>query len=120
MTVCRIKSKLTYIFVSLCSFFYVLSSCTVNKDLQVVEADADKFFKRGGEIVTFEELKEGSKLYVLKCGNCHNLILPSKYTAAEWEKEYLPKEWAKAQVEDAQEKKKIAYFIYAKAKQPAK
>jgi hypothetical protein len=110
------KINTIYVASSLCFLFYVLTSCGVNQDFVVAEADADKFFKRGGDVVTFDELKKGSKLYIQKCGNCHNLILPSKYTQAEWEKTYLTREFDKAKVEDKEEKKQISYFIFAKCK----
>lgn len=29
-------------------------------------------------------LQAGRKLYVSKCGSCHTLILPEKYTAGQW------------------------------------
>jgi hypothetical protein len=110
------KINTIYVASSLVFLFYVLSSCGVNQDFVVAETDVDKFFKRGGDVVTYEELKAGSKLYIQKCGNCHNLILPSKYTQAEWEKEYLTKEFEKAKVESKDEKKQISYFIFAKSK----
>jgi hypothetical protein len=120
MTIKSIKINTIAVAGSFCFLFYVLTSCGVNKDFVVEEHDADKFFKRGGEIVTYEELKDGSKLYIQKCGNCHNLIVPSKYTREEWEKTYFTREFEKAKVEDAAEKKKISYFILAKAKPAAK
>jgi hypothetical protein len=116
MKIKKIKINTIAVASLMCALFYVLSSCGVNQDFVVAEHDADKFFKRGGDVVTFDELKSGSKLYIQKCGNCHNLIVPSKYTAAEWEKTYLPREFEKAKVEDAAEKKNISYFLYAKAK----
>jgi len=39
--------------------------------------------------VPYENLLEGRKLYVSKCGSCHNLYLPEKYTSKEWEKNLL-------------------------------
>lgn len=120
MKISKIKSNLVLMAIGLCSFFYVLSACSVNKEFQVTQEDSDKFFKRGADFVSLEDLQAGSKLYVLKCGNCHNLILPSKYTGAEWEKEYLAREFAKAQVEDDKEKKQITGFIMAKAKKVVK
>jgi hypothetical protein len=116
MKINRININTICVASGLCFLFYALSACGVSKDFVVEEHDADKFFKRGGEVVTFEELKEGSKLYVQKCGNCHNLIIPSKYTREEWEKNYLTKEFDRAKVEDAEQKKKISYFILAKSK----
>ena len=120
MTISKIKFNLVFVAASLCFFFYVLSACSVNKEFQVTEDDSNKFFKRGGEFVSLEDLQAGSKLYVVKCGNCHNLILPSKYTAVEWEKEHLTREFAKAKVEDEKEKKQITGFVFAKAKKVVK
>ena len=116
MKLYEIKFKIACVASSLGFLFYALSACTVNNEFQVSEQDIDKFWKRGGEVVTFEELKEGSKLYIQKCGNCHNLILPSKYTAAEWDQEYLPKEFGKAKVEEVREKRLISAFVAAKSK----
>lgn len=110
------KINMLYVASSLCFLFYILTSCGVNSNFVVNEADVDKFYKRGGDIVSYEELKAGSKLYIQKCGNCHNLILPSKYTQAEWEQLYLAKEFEKAKVEDKAEIKQISYFIFAKSK----
>jgi hypothetical protein len=31
------------------------------------------------------ELQAGRKLYVQKCGGCHTLFLPEKYTKQEWQ-----------------------------------
>jgi hypothetical protein len=116
MKLYEIKFKIAWVASSLCFLFYALSACSVNNEFQVSEQDIDKFWRRGGEVVTLDELKEGSKLYIQKCGNCHNLILPSKYTAAEWEQEHLPKEFVKAKVEEAREKRLISGFVAAKSK----
>jgi hypothetical protein len=116
MKIATTKINTIRVISSLCFMFYVLSSCGVSQDFVVSEQDADKFYKRGADVVTFEELKSGSKLYIQKCGNCHNLILPSKYTRDEWEKTHLTKEFEKAKVENKDEIKQITYFIFAKAK----
>ena len=34
---------------------------------------------------SLSELQSGRKLYVQKCGGCHTLFLPEKYTKAEWQ-----------------------------------
>ena len=33
---------------------------------------------------SLSELKLGRKLYIQKCGSCHTLFLPEKYTKQEW------------------------------------
>jgi len=37
------------------------------------------------ETTSLSELQAGRKLYVQKCGGCHTLYLPEKYTKAEWQ-----------------------------------
>lgn len=34
---------------------------------------------------TFEELKQGRKLYVDKCSSCHALVLPEKLSPEQWQ-----------------------------------
>ena len=34
---------------------------------------------------SLSDLTSGRKLYINKCGSCHNLILPEKYTKREWQ-----------------------------------
>ncbi len=34
---------------------------------------------------TLDTLKTGRELYVNKCGGCHNLYLPARYTKQEWQ-----------------------------------
>lgn len=36
--------------------------------------------------IPLETLKKGRELYVTKCGSCHNLFLPSRYTQTQWVK----------------------------------
>ena len=35
-------------------------------------------------IASLSELQAGRKSYIRKCGNCHTLYMPEKYTEAEW------------------------------------
>jgi nitrate/TMAO reductase-like tetraheme cytochrome c subunit len=99
----------------LCCVLYIFTSCGVNKEFQVTANDADKL-KNRGYMATTKELEEGYKLYVVKCGNCHNLTAPSKYTTSEWQLTYINKELEKAKVEDSKEKKLISMFIFSKSK----
>ena len=34
--------------------------------------------------ISLNTLKTGRELYIYKCGSCHNLYLPDKYTRQEW------------------------------------
>ena len=36
---------------------------------------------------TLAELQAGRKIYISKCGGCHNLYLPEKYTKQEWSRQ---------------------------------
>jgi hypothetical protein len=90
-------------------------ACSVNKDFQVTTNEVDVLRNRG-YMANVKELKEGYGLYVSKCGGCHNLYTPSKYTKSEWELNYLQKEFTKAKVDLENERKLISYFIYSKAK----
>lgn len=58
----------------LVTVIYSCSSALYEPDLKIIKDEA-----------LYSELKEGRKNYVQKCGNCHNLYLPEKYTNSEWE-----------------------------------
>jgi hypothetical protein len=94
---------------------YGLLSCGVNKTLHVTTNDSERL-KNRGYMASTQELKEGYKLYVVKCGNCHNLVAPSKYTTSEWQLTYINKELEKAKVDDPKEKKLISMFIFSKSR----
>lgn len=34
--------------------------------------------------VSIKDLLDGRALYISKCGNCHSLVVPEKYTAKDW------------------------------------
>ena len=36
--------------------------------------------------VSLKDLKAGRSAYINKCGGCHTLIVPGKYSAMEWDK----------------------------------
>lgn len=36
--------------------------------------------------VSLKDLKDGRSAYINKCGSCHTLIVPGKYSAKEWDK----------------------------------
>lgn len=111
----KVKLKILYIASLICFMLYGLSSCGINKDFQVTANDTDKLKSRG-YMVSTRELEDGYKLYVVKCGNCHNLVAPSKYTTSEWQLTYLNRELVKAKVEEGKEKKLISMFIFSKSR----
>jgi hypothetical protein len=110
------KIKIGHIAIVLCLFLGVVAACSVNKEFQVVAGDTDRVWQRRNYMSSQEELNKGYKLYVSSCGNCHNLISPAKYTADQWDSDYLQREFTKAKVTDESTKKLISYYIYAKAK----
>lgn len=58
---------------------------------------------------SLSELQAGRKLYVQKCGGCHALFLPEKYTKAEWNHWMIEME-TKAKI-DTLEKEKILKYL---------
>jgi hypothetical protein len=111
------KFKWVYAVGALVLFIYLLTACGVNQAFQVTNVDADRLQNRGyGYTASVKELEAGYKLYVIKCGNCHNLVVPSKYTSSEWQLKYLTPELEKANVADEKEKKLITMFILSKAR----
>ena len=111
----KIKFKILYTASLICIVLYSLSSCGVNKEFQVTANDTDKL-KNRGYMASTKELEEGYKLYVVKCGNCHNMVAPSKYTTSEWQLTYVNKELEKAKVEEPKEKKLISMYIFSKSR----
>jgi hypothetical protein len=111
----NVKLKIIYTSSLICFFLYTLLSCGVNKEFLVTANDTDKL-KGRGYMASTKELEEGYKLYVVKCGNCHNIVTPSKYTTSEWQLTYMNKELEKAKVEDPKEKKLISMYIFSKSR----
>lgn len=60
----------------LCALVYSCSSALYEPELKDVKDEA-----------LLAELKEGRKAYVEKCGSCHNLYLPEKFSKSKWETE---------------------------------
>lgn len=109
------KINIIYALLTFCLFFYMVTSCSVNQDFQVTDMETQRL-KNRGYMANLGEVKEGYKLYVSRCGSCHNLIAPSKFTVSQWQLTYLPAEFVKATVEKENEKKLISYFIFSKAR----
>jgi mono/diheme cytochrome c family protein len=54
------------------------------------------------------QLQEGRKLYVQKCGSCHALYLPEKYSKLQWQK-YLDEMQLKASIDNLQKEQILRY-----------
>ena len=67
--------------------------------------------------VSYEQLVAGRKIYVEKCGSCHNLKLPQTLTEPEW-KTAVDKMQARSKITD-EEKQTILDFLLVKAKNPS-
>jgi hypothetical protein len=63
---------------------------------------------------TLDTLKTGRVLYINKCGGCHNLYLPAKYTKQEWH-QIMDKMQKPAKIDNSQ-KELITKYIDTKAK----
>lgn len=59
--------------------------------------------------IMLDSLSEGRKLYVNHCGSCHNLYLPDRYNAAEWE-ENVAEMQEKGKITDSQKAKILSYL----------
>lgn len=65
--------------------------------------------------ITLEQANAGSKLYSAKCGRCHRLYPPEKYTETQWDK-ILPKMVLKAKLADNEQQKLVADYVHAMSK----
>ena len=88
--------------VFLCTLVYSCSSALYEPELKDVKDEA-----------LLAELKEGRKTYVQKCGNCHNLILPEKFTKSKWEKE-LDEMQRRANLTDKEKASILKYLTFGK------
>jgi len=61
------------------------------------------------ESASLEQMLEGRKLYVKKCGSCHALILPEKHTKLQWE-HYLNEMQQKAAIDNAEKEQILKYL----------
>lgn len=68
---------------------------------------------------SYDQLVAGRNLFIEKCGRCHKLKSPEKFTPAQWQKALL-KMQPKAKISDA-ERELIQAYVLVKAKTaPAK
>lgn len=61
-----------------------------------------------------ETLQRGHEVYMLKCGECHEYMLPEKVDIEDWE-DVMPKMIGHAGLEKADEKAVLAYVVAVKA-----
>ena len=70
--------------------------------------------KTSSATVTNEQYADGDKIFKMKCGRCHALKNPGKYTLQEWTK-WLDKMAPKARLNDDQ-KAQVFNFVSVNAK----
>ncbi len=58
---------------------------------------------------SLQELQEGRKLYLNKCGGCHTLILPEKHNAKQW-KYWVDTMQVKAKINPAEKELILKYL----------
>ena len=68
--------------------------------------------------VQLTDLKEGRAIYVRKCGGCHRLYLPSKFSPQHWEAS-MDEMSSRAELTTAQRLKLEAYLWSLSARPPA-
>lgn len=58
---------------------------------------------------SLSHLTEGRKLYVQKCGSCHTLYLPEKYSKIQWQ-QFLDEMQLKASIDNLEKEKILKYL----------
>lgn len=61
---------------------------------------------------SLEKLQEGRSLYVANCGSCHQLYLPNKYNATQWQ-HILDDMQTRAKINDMQKELIYKYLLSA-------
>jgi len=61
------------------------------------------------ESASLTQLQAGRKLYVQKCGNCHTLHLPEKYSKPEWQ-HFLDEMQQKASINNLEKQQILKYL----------
>ena len=72
------------------------------QDLALVSTD--------GYTTNLDSLREGYNLYLNKCGSCHYLYRPTKFTGEKWRKE-LPEMAEKAKLSPEQQELILKYLL---------
>ncbi len=74
--------------------------------------------KNQGFSFSADSLKEGYRLYVHKCGNCHFLYRPSKFTVEKWDS-VMPVMSGKAMIAQKEKQLILNYILIMKKLQIA-
>jgi mono/diheme cytochrome c family protein len=91
----------------------VIVACSANKFLPADQQLTQMQQKVPG--ITVENARAGYKLYAGKCGGCHKLYRPDKYTIAQWNN-ILVKMFPKAKVSTDEQMKLIQNYLHAFSK----
>jgi hypothetical protein len=58
---------------------------------------------------SIDELREGRTAYINKCGGCHSLIVPEKYSSKEW-KEWVDRMDSKVKITETEKERILKYL----------
>jgi hypothetical protein len=100
----KLKNKLLLL-IGVSLFFMCCAPVIIKPTLQDVDQAKQKWTD-----VTLDQLNKGYSLYVAKCGSCHFLYKPTKFTEREW-LEMFPKMKIKAKIDDEQIDLIMKYII---------
>ena len=64
---------------------------------------------QGTSNASIYELREGRTAYINKCGGCHSLIVPEKYSAMEW-KEWVDRMDSKVKMTEKEKENILKYL----------
>jgi cytochrome c1 len=92
----------------------LLIGCATVSTLQPKETDLASMQEKVPGI-SFEEAKQGFKLYKFNCAGCHYLHKPNDYTISGWEK-VLPEMLGKAKITSEKERQLIKNYLFTKSK----
>jgi len=66
-----------------------------------------------------EDLKDGQKLYIIKCGNCHYLYRPARFSEEKWKHE-MPEMAVKAKISTTDQNQILKYLLVMREVELAK
>lgn len=95
---------LCYSFITGNIIFYSYASTMVFTD------DEIKFTQTNRQEINTDDLKTGMSLYQKKCGKCHYLYKPEKYSSDKWN-QILPKMAKKSNLSETEEKLILKYVL---------
>ncbi|HEY4800306.1 MAG TPA: hypothetical protein VII99_14595 [Bacteroidia bacterium] len=98
-----------FIYITAFGFIAIELACCSTPLLIPSEQDAART-KTTETAVTLEELKSGHELYIRKCGNCHYLYRPNRFTEEKW-KAKIPKMALKAKISGDEQNRVLRYIL---------